>query len=139
MKDMKKRICLFAWIAMALSTTMTAQSVYPGQHGGKFKLPVAAPMQAQAFDLQDVRLLPSRFRENLERDSAWMASIEVNRLLHSFRTTAGVFAGREGGYMTVKKLGGWESLDCELRGHTTGHLLSAYSLMYAATDCELFK
>ena len=139
MKDMKKRICLFAWIAMALSTTMTAQSVYPGQHGGKLKLPVAAPMQAQAFDLQDVRLLPSRFRENLERDSAWMASIEVNRLLHSFRTTAGVFAGREGGYMTVKKLGGWESLDCELRGHTTGHLLSAYSLMYAATGCELFK
>ena len=136
---MKKRICLFAWIAMAISTTMTAQSVYPGQHGGKLKLPVAAPMQAQAFDLQDVRLLPSRFRENLERDSAWMASIEVNRLLHSFRTTAGVFAGREGGYMTVKKLGGWESLDCELRGHTTGHLLSAYSLMYAATDCELFK
>ena len=139
MKDMKKRICLFAWIAMALSTTVTAQSVYPGQHGGKLKLPVAAPMQAQAFDLQDVRLLPSRFRENLERDSAWMASIEVNRLLHSFRTTAGVFAGREGGYMTVKKLGGWESLDCELRGHTTGHLLSAYSLMYAATGCELFK
>lgn len=136
---MKKRICLFAWIAMAISTTMTAQSVYPGQHGGKLKLPVAAPMQAQAFDLQDVRLLPSRFRENLERDSVWMASIEVNRLLHSFRTNAGLFAGREGGYMTVKKLGGWESLDCELRGHTTGHLLSAYSLMYAATGCELFK
>ena len=38
-----------------------------------------------------------------------MTSIDVNRLLHSFRTNAGVFAGREGGYMTVKKLGGWES------------------------------
>ena len=62
-----------------------------------------------------------------------MTSIDVSRLLHSFRTNAGVFAGREGGYMTVKKLGGWESLDCELRGHTTGHLLSAYALMYAAT------
>lgn len=45
----------------------------------------------------------------------------------------------EGGYMTVKKLGGWESLDCELRGHTTGHLLSAYGLMYAATGSEQFK
>ena len=54
------------------------------------------------------------------RDSAWMTSIATNRLLHGFRNNAGVFAGREGGYMTVKKLGGWESLDCELRGHTTG-------------------
>ena len=136
---MKKKLFLFAWMAIALSAPLTAQSVYPGQHVGKMKLSVAAPMQAQAFDLKDVRLLPSRFRENLERDSAWMASIEVNRLLHSFRTNAGVFAGREGGYMTVKKLGGWESLDCELRGHTTGHLLSAYSLMYAATGSELFR
>ena len=75
-------------------------------------------MKVKSFDLKDVRLLPSRFRENMMRDSMWMASIEVNRLLHSFRTNAGVFAGREGGYMTVKKLGGWESLDCELRGHT---------------------
>ena len=66
-------------------------------------------------------------------------TIDVNRLLHSFRTNAGVWAGREGGYMTVKKLGGWESLDCELRGHTTGHLLSAYGLMYAATGSEIFK
>lgn len=41
--------------------------------------------------------------------------------------------------MTVKKLGGWESLDCELRGHITGHLLSAYGLMYAATGSEIFK
>lgn len=75
----------------------------------------------------------------MDRDSVWMVSIDVNRLLHSFRTTAGVFAGREGGYMTVEKLGGWESLDCELRGHITGHILSAYSLMYAATGSEVFK
>ena len=98
-----------------------------------------APVKVQSFDLKEVRLLPSRFRENMLRDSAWMASIDANRLLHSFRTNAGVYAGREGGYMTVKKLGGWKSLDCELRGHTTGHLLSAYSLMFAATGSEVFK
>lgn len=67
-----------------------------------------------------------------------MTSIDVNRLLHSFRTNAGVFAGREGGYMTVKKLG-VGNLDCELRGHTTGHMLSALGLMYAATGSEIFK
>lgn len=98
-----------------------------------------APIQVESFDLKDVRLLPSRFRDNMMRDSVWMTSIATNRLLHSFRNNAGVFAGREGGYMTVKKLGGWESLDCELRGHTTGHLLSAYALMYASTGSEIFK
>ena len=116
-----------------------AQSVYPGQYEEKFNVKTCVPMAAECFDLQDVRLLPSRFRENMERDSAWMVSIATDRLLHSFRTTAGVYAGREGGYMTVKKLGGWESLDCELRGHTTGHLLSAYALMYAATGSEVFR
>ena len=39
-----------------------------------------APMKVKSFDLKDVRLLPSRFRENMMRDSMWMASIEVNRL-----------------------------------------------------------
>lgn len=135
---MKKKILVVAGL-LAMSGALTAQSVYPGQHAGKLKRETVAPMKVKSFDLKDVRLLPSRFRENMMRDSMWMASIEVDRLLHSFRTNAGVFAGREGGYMTVKKLGGWESLDCELRGHTTGHLLSAYGLMYAATGSEQFK
>lgn len=135
---MKKKILVVAGL-LAMSGALTAQSVYPGQHAGKLKRETVAPMKVKSFDLKDVRLLPSRFCENMMRDSVWMASIEVDRLLHSFRTNAGVFAGREGGYMTVKKLGGWESLDCELRGHTTGHLLSAYGLMYAATGSEQFK
>ncbi len=126
-------------VCIGISSTISAQSVYPGQHRGKMEKETTISLWAESFDLKDVRLLPSRFRENMMRDSAWMASIEVNRLLHSFRTNAGVFAGREGGYMTVKKLGGWESLDCELRGHITGHLLSAYGLMYAATGSEIFK
>lgn len=135
---MNKKL-LVAIAVLAFSIGGTAQSVYPGQHKGKLKKETVVPVQVQSFDLKDVRLLPSRFRDNMLRDSAWMTSINVNRLLHSFRTNAGVPAGREGGYMTVKKLGGWESLDCELRGHTTGHLLSAYALMYAATGSEIFK
>ena len=82
-------------------------------------------VQVQPFALTDVKLLPSRFQRNMQRDSAWIASIPVNRLLHSFRNTAGIFSGKEGGYDDGLKLGGWESLDCDLRGHITGHLLSA--------------
>ena len=65
-----------------------AQSVYPGQYEEKFNVQTCVPMAAECFDLQDVRLLPSRFRENMERDSAWMVSIATDRLLHSFRTGA---------------------------------------------------
>ena len=136
--DMKRKVFI-AVMSLVVSGGLSGQSVYPGQHSRKLKKQTIAPMQGKSFDLKDVRLLPSRFRENMMRDSMWMASIEVDRLLHSFRTNAGVFAGREGGYMTVKKLGGWESLDCELRGHTTGHLLSAYGLMNAAADSKLLR
>lgn len=137
-KCMKYRSFVLA-VCLGISGALSAQSVYPGQHRGKMGKETAISLQAESFDLKDIRLLPGRFRENMMRDSAWMVSIDVNRLLHSFRTHSGVFAGREGGYMTVKKLGGWESLDCELRGHTAGHLLSAYGLMYAATGSEVFK
>lgn len=134
---MKKLILIL--LRLVAVGTLSAQSVYPGQHAGKMRLETAVPVEAESFDLKDVRLLPGRFRDNMLRDSTWMVSIDVNRLIHSFRTNAGIWAGREGGYMTVKKYGGWESLDCELRGHTTGHLLSAYALMYAATGSTVFK
>lgn len=135
---MKYKLVILS-MCLGVAGTLSAQSIYPGQHAGKMKKETVVPLTVESFDLKDIRLLPGRFRENMMRDSAWMASIETGRLLHSFRTNAGVFAGREGGYMTVKKLGGWESLDCELRGHTTGHLLSAYGLMYAATGSDIFK
>lgn len=136
---MKSYITLALALAIGCLTQASAQSIYPGQHEGKLKVETSAPVRALSFDLKDVKLLPGRVRDNLERDSAWMVSIPVGRLLHSFRNNAGTFAGLEGGYESVKKLGGWESLDCDLRGHTTGHLLSAYGLMYAATGAEVFK
>lgn len=126
-------------LLMMSATTLVAQSIYPGVANNKIKLECKCVSKAEAFDLSDVRLLPGRFHDNMQRDSAWLMSLQPHRLLHSFRTTAGVPAGREGGYMTVKKLGGWESLDCELRGHTTGHVLSALGLMYAATGYEGFR
>lgn len=96
-------------------------------------------IKCQPFVLSQVHLLPSRFQENMKRDSAWMMSIPVSSLLQSFRNTSGAWSNREGGYMTVKKLGGWESLDCDLRGHTTGHLLSAYATLYAQTGSAAVK
>lgn len=130
---------IFVAAALSLAFGMEAQSVYPGQHSGRLSVETSVPCKAGAFDLGEVRLLPGRVHDNLRRDSAWMAKISVGRLVHSFKNNAGVFAGLEGGYESIKKFGGWESLDCDLRGHTTGHLMSAYGLMYATTGEELFK
>lgn len=126
-------------LTAGISLSLAAQSVYPHMFDSKMSVPDKAASAIQYLDPADVRLLPGRMYENLQRDSAWLMSIQADRLLHSFRTTAGVHAGREGGYMTVKKLGGWESLDCELRGHTTGHILSALALMYAYTGHDCYK
>ena len=79
----------------------------------------------EPFAPGEVSLLPSRFTQNRSRDSLWIESIPVRSLLHSWRTSAGVYSAYEGGYTAVRKLGGWESLDCDIRGHITGHLLSA--------------
>lgn len=120
-----------AWLATA--TGSMAQSHYPGQHAGKFVLKDALKPALYSFDLQQVRLLNGRFRDNTEREKNWILSLPVNRLLHSFRTNAGVYSGLEGGYDEGRKLAGWESLDCELRGHSTGHILSGLALLYAST------
>lgn len=134
----KKYLLGFAVSLFAVSATY-AQSVYPGQHKGKIQLPLQGEVKAYSFDLKDIRLLDSPFEENRKRESKWILSLGVDRLLHSFRTSAGVYAGLEGGYSAVKKLGGWESLDCELRGHTTGHILSGLAYLYASTGEEVYK
>lgn len=136
-----KKMLRGGMLALTCATAIcaAAQSIYPGSADALLKVKNVPEMKAQTFPLSAVRLLPGRLHDNLSRDSAWMANISTKRLLHSFRNTHGVFAGLEGGYESVKKLGGWESLDCDLRGHTTGHLLSAYALMHAATGAEVFK
>lgn len=132
---MKKILVLL----LSIPFLCTAQSVYPGLHGNKITQPVTGEVKAYGFDLKDVKLLDSPFRQNMERNSKWILSIDVNRLLQSFRNNSGVSAGREGGYMTVNKLGGWESLDCDLRGHTTGHIMSALAYLYASTGDNKYK
>lgn len=125
------------WLYAVIS--VCAQSHYPGQHADKFALKDKLTPPVYSFDLSDVRLLDGRFKQNMVREQTWLLSIDSKRLLHSFRTNAGIYDANEGGYFEIKKFGGWESLDCELRGHSTGHLLSGLALMYAQTGDERFK
>ncbi|WP_133998378.1 glycoside hydrolase family 127 protein [Dinghuibacter silviterrae] len=122
-----------------LAAGLAAQSHYPGQHASKFAIKDALIPKVYAFDLEDVTLLDSRFTENMEREEHWIMSIPVDKLLHSFRTNAGVPSGTEGGYSEELRLGGWESLDCELRGHTTGHILSGLAMLYGTTKDDRYR
>jgi DUF1680 family protein len=130
---------LLLTLFLLLSVISMAQSHYPGLHADKLKVLDKAPIKIYGFDLSDVKLLESPFKENMRRESNWILSLKVNSLLHSFRTNAGIYNGTEGGYFTVKKLGGWESVDCDLRGHSTGHIMSGLSLLYATTGEEIYK
>lgn len=135
-----KRLHVLAIAGLLLTASLLqAQSHYPGQHAGKFAVKDQLRPVVYSFDLQDVRLLDGRFKQNMEREQHWLLSIGVAQLLHSFRTNAGLYSGNEGGYDEIKKLAGWESLDCELRGHTTGHILSGLALMYASTGDDQYK
>ena len=75
-------------------------------------------LRARPFDLQQVRLLAGPFKEAQERDRKYLHDLDADRLLHNFRVTAGLPSAAE-------PLGGWESPNCELRGHFVGHYLSA--------------
>lgn len=90
------------------------------------------PIMAYPFDLKNVRLLPSPFFHAMQKDAAYLLSLDVDRLLHVFRVNAGIPSSAE-------PLGGWERPDCELRGHFVGHYLSACSMMFASTGDSRFK
>ena len=136
-KSKSSRILCFSLLCISPFVS-NAQSHYPGQHADKFALEDKLEPAVYAFDLSHVRLLDSRFKENMERAQQWLMSIGANQLLHGFRTNAGMYSGNAVGYIT-KKLAGWESLDSDLRGHTTGHILSGLALLYASTGDEQYK
>jgi uncharacterized protein len=102
--------CLLAALAAGLPVRATGRPAIP----------------ASPFDLTQVRLLNSPFQRAQDADHRLLLSIDPDRLLLMFRVTAGLESW-------ARPLEGWESPGSELRGHTTGHYLSACSLMYAST------
>ena len=85
---------------------------------------IACP--ANPFPMSQVRLLAGPFRQAADANRAYMERLPVDRLLHNFRLNAGLPS-------SSTPLGGWESPKSELRGHFTGHYLSACALDFAST------
>ncbi|WP_433368638.1 beta-L-arabinofuranosidase domain-containing protein [Actinoplanes sp. CA-142083] len=105
-------------------------------------LPVALPaaaaarpdtgVSAYAFPLTAVRLLTSPFTANAGRTQSYLQFLDINRLLHTFRLNVGLSS-------TATACGGWESPTTELRGHSTGHYLSALAQAYVSTGDASYK
>jgi len=86
-----------------------------------------------AFPLASVRLAPGIFREQEEINARYLDSLAVDRLLHSFRITAGISS-------SATPYKGWEEPACELRGHFAGgHFLSAVALASASSGNAVLK
>jgi uncharacterized protein len=99
--------------------------------------PIAA--RAVPFPMSQVRLLPnSVYHDAQEWNRGYMSRLDADRMLYTFRVNAGTPVG------PAKPLGGWEQPDngqrsSELRGHFTGHFLSASALLYASTGDNAAK
>ncbi len=119
---------------MAFSAALLA--ITAAAAGRQYWTPVAIPDKVPAraipFALGDVRLLDGPYRDAMIRDQEYLLSLDQDRLLHTFRLTAGLPS-------SAQPLGGWEAPDVELRGHSAGHYLSAVSLMFASTGDVRFK
>lgn len=103
---------------------------YPGQYVQKMKVATAIPVKATTFNLNDVRILNGLFKNAMEKDIAYLLSIDPKRLLHRFYKNAGLPTQGE-------IYGGWESEG--LSGHSLGHYLSACAMAYASTNNIEFK
>ncbi len=85
------------------------------------------------FPLGSVRLAPGIFQEQTEINARYLDSLSVDRLLYSFRVTAGLSS-------SATPYKGWEDPACELRGHFAGgHFLSAVALASATSGNEVLK
>jgi len=85
------------------------------------------------FPMKQVRLRAGEIKAAAEINQAYLDSLATDRLLHSFRVTAGIASA-------ATPYGGWEKPDCELRGHFNGgHYLSAVALSYASADNDTLR
>src|SRR5690348_6681676 len=89
-------------------------------------------VSAYAFPLTAVQLLTSPFTANTGRTQSYLLYLDNDRMLHTFRLNVGLSS-------SATACGGWESPTTELRGHSTGHLLSALAQAYASSGNTAFK
>ena len=127
----------------AAAVTASAAAFLPGSEVSVLRRPAAGNLSSgkyekvswkvQPFPMEQVRLRSGVCQNAQEINRRYLHLLPNDRLLYSFRETAGIAPNAE-------PFGGWESPKSELRGHFNGgHFLSACALMYASTGDEDLK
>jgi uncharacterized protein len=117
-------LILAVTVAASLTSTVRADSL--DLPNARLKVDPFMSLKAQAFPLEQVRLLDGPFKHAMDLDKAYLLALDPERLLRTFKINAGLPT-------TAEPLGGWEAGSGELRGHFAGHYLSACAMMYAST------
>jgi len=122
--------------AGAFPAALAASALVPPASRSVASAPAAALSEigvvAYPFELSQVRLTSSRWLDNQARTLAYLRFFDANRLLHTFRTNVGIAS-------SAQPCGGWEDPGQEIRGHSTGHLLTALAQAYATTGDAQYK
>lgn len=89
------------------------------------------------FNLSDISLdgTDTIFGQNMARDLEYLKVMDADRMLYNFRDAFGQDEANEG----IEPLTGWEEPTGLLRGHSTGHFLSALAQAYASTGESAYK
>jgi DUF1680 family protein len=114
---------------LGLATTSSA-SVRPGAPDayspGATYAPDGTAGKTAAVPPADVRILSGRFLGNEQRNLAYLLFLDPDRMLRSFRINYGLPTA-------AAPVLGWEAPNSRIRGHVTGHLMSALAWAYAGT------
>jgi DUF1680 family protein len=96
------------------------------------------PARVRPFPMTQVKILPGLFADAAEWNRGYIERLPAGRLLYNFRENAGLPPG------SAQPFGGWEAKAdgrhaTELRGHFTGHFLSASAQLYASAGDKAAK
>lgn len=81
--------------------------------------------QVTAFEDGEVALTgKSPFLSARDNTYEYLITVDDDQMLYNFREAAGLDT------LGAPEMNGWDSPDCNLRGHTTGHYLSSLALCY---------
>ncbi|WP_339318738.1 beta-L-arabinofuranosidase domain-containing protein [Paenibacillus sp. FSL R10-2734] len=86
------------------------------------------PVQMSYFPLSAIRLTTdSSMKQAQDQRLQFLLSVNDDQMLYNFRKASGIDT------QDAPEMIGWDSPDSLLRGHTTGHYLSALALAYQST------
>lgn len=119
-------------------TILEQENPHEGEDSRPIDLPEAElPIPEErvtACDGAVIRILPGTiFYDTAERMRRYLLATDDDQMLYHFRKASGLDTG------DARSPGGWDAEESRLKGHTTGHYLSALALAWHASGDEKLR